>query len=671
MLQVAPVLTHAGESLQIRALSGEQIIFTRMKIGSGTCSGTGKDLTDLVTPKLTFDLTGIEVASNYATITGQFDTTMISESFQWKEFGLFCAGSKSKTFSGDGTTKTFTLTDKPTAVAIAKVGGSVVTVSAYNKSTGVVTLASAPASGTNNVVISYPDSTEQLYAYSYDASAGMIRAGITSALAEQVVECVVAIGDATEVTAILTDSALYARKTDFDNHANDIDNPHSVTAAQVGLGNVPNVSTNNQTPTYSFGEDETPTLADLVSGETMSAAFKKLHVAVHSHIEHLSDRSNPHHVSYAQVGAAPASHNHSVNDLTGILPVEKGGTGGGTIDSTPTENSTNMVTSGGVYAALQQAASQAHTHTVDDINGVMPTTKGGTGYDSVDTTPTSGSKKMVTSGGVYTALTGKANTSHNHDERYTQTSDLNTLLAGKAASSHSHNVSDVNGTLPVSKGGTGNTSVDTTPTANSTKMVTSGGVYAALQELAGRSHTHTVDQITGILPVTKGGTGYNAVDSTPTANSNKMVTSGGVYSALSGKANSSHNHDSVYTKTTDLTTLLAGKAAASHTHAMSDLTGTLSVAKGGSGKTSLTSGAILKGNGTSGIAELTGTGAVYATTNKSPVFGTLPVSCGGIGQTTLDLAVGTAGARSIYAGTGGMTAGSTALTTGRVYLQYV
>ena len=132
MLQVAPVLTNAGESLQIRALSGEQIIFTRMKIGSGTCSGTGKDLTDLVTPKLTFDLTGIEVASNYATITGQFDTTMISESFQWKEFGLFCAGSKSQTFSGDGSTKTFTLTDKPTAVAIAKVGGSVVTVSAYN-----------------------------------------------------------------------------------------------------------------------------------------------------------------------------------------------------------------------------------------------------------------------------------------------------------------------------------------------------------------------------------------------------------------------------------------------------------------------------------------------------------------------------------------------------------
>lgn len=669
MLQVAPILTNQGESLQIRALSGEQIIFTRMKIGSGTCSGTGKDLTDLITPKLTFDLTGIEVANNYATISGQFDTTMITSSFQWKEFGLFCAGSVSKTFSGDGTTKTFTLTDKPDAVAIVKVGGTVVTVSAYNKSTGVVTLAEAPASGTNNVVISYPDSVEQLYAYSYDPSAGTIRAGISSALAEQVVECVVAIGDATEVTAILTDSALYARKTDFDNHVNDNSNPHSVTKTQVGLGNVPNVATNDQTPTYTVGEDEA--LANLSSGETMATAFKKLYVAVNKEIAHLADTSNPHHVTYTQIGAAAASHTHAVADVTGVLPVSKGGTGQSQVDSTPTEGSSRMVTSGGVYAALQQAASQTHTHTVDQIIGVMTTAQGGTGYSSVDTTPTSGSKKMVTSGGVYTALTGKANTSHNHDERYTTTSELTNLLGGKANTSHSHTMSNVTGTLPVSKGGTGNTSVDSTPTANSTKMVTSGGVYAALQEVAGRSHTHSVDDITGILPVSKGGTGYGSVDSTPTSGSSKMVTSGGVYTALAGKADSSHNHDSVYTKTTDLDTLLAGKAASSHTHAMSDLTGTLGVAKGGSGKTSLTAGAILKGNGTSGIAELTGTGAVYATTNKSPTFGTLPVSCGGIGQTTLDLAVGTVGARNIYAGTSGMTAGSTALTTGRIYLQYV
>lgn len=50
--------------------------------------------------------------------------------------------------------------------------------------------------------------------------------------------------------------------------------------------------------------------------------------------------------------------------------------------------------------------------------------------------------------------------------------------------------------------------------------------------------------------------------------------------------------------------------------------------------------------------------------------GTLAVARGGTGQTTLDTAIGTASARAIYAGTSAMTSGTTALTTGRIYLQY-
>lgn len=50
--------------------------------------------------------------------------------------------------------------------------------------------------------------------------------------------------------------------------------------------------------------------------------------------------------------------------------------------------------------------------------------------------------------------------------------------------------------------------------------------------------------------------------------------------------------------------------------------------------------------------------------------GTLAVARGGTGQTTLDTAIGTASARAIYAGTNAMTSGTTALTTGRIYLQY-
>lgn len=61
----------------------------------------------------------------------------------------------------------------------------------------------------------------------------------------------------------------------------------------------------------------------------------------------------------------------------------------------------------------------------------------------------------------------------------------------------------------------------------------------------------------------------------------------------------------------------------------------LSTANGGTGRTTLTSGAILYGDGTNAVGLLVGTGAVYATTSGSPQFGTLPVTCGGTGVTSL------------------------------------
>ena len=57
----------------------------------------------------------------------------------------------------------------------------------------------------------------------------------------------------------------------------------------------------------------------------------------------------------------------------------------------------------------------------------------------------------------------------------------------------------VSGTLPVANGGTGNTSVDTTPTANSTKMVTSAGIKAAVDRLLAL----TGGTVTGTLILSK------------------------------------------------------------------------------------------------------------------------------------------------------------------------
>ena len=102
-------------------------------------------------------------------------------------------------------------------------------------------------------------------------------------------------------------------QTNLDTHAGKTDNPHSVTKAQVGLGNVPNVATNDQTPTFTEGTS----LSKLTSGEKLSIAFGKIAKAITDLISHIGNKSNPHGVTAAQVGAdasgtaasAVATHN--------------------------------------------------------------------------------------------------------------------------------------------------------------------------------------------------------------------------------------------------------------------------------------------------------------------------------------------------------------------------
>ena len=76
-----------------------------------------------------------------------------------------------------------------------------------------------------------------------------------------------------------------AAASDLQAHTASTSNPHGVTKSQVGLGNVPNVATNDQTPTYT----EASANAALTSGEKLSVAFGKIAKAVSSLISHLAD----------------------------------------------------------------------------------------------------------------------------------------------------------------------------------------------------------------------------------------------------------------------------------------------------------------------------------------------------------------------------------------------
>ena len=60
-------------------------------------------------------------------------------------------------------------------------------------------------------------------------------------------------------------------KTAYD-HSQTTGNPHGTTASDVGLGNVPNVSTNDQTPTFT----KASTRKNIASGEKLSVIFGKI-----------------------------------------------------------------------------------------------------------------------------------------------------------------------------------------------------------------------------------------------------------------------------------------------------------------------------------------------------------------------------------------------------------
>lgn len=94
----------------------------------------------------------------------------------------------------------------------------------------------------------------------------------------------------------------------------------NITKENIGLGNVPNVSTNNQTVTYS----DASTLANLVSGESLAVAFSKIKKAISELISHIGNMNNPHNVTASQLNLADVATSGSYNDLTDIPPSVSG-----------------------------------------------------------------------------------------------------------------------------------------------------------------------------------------------------------------------------------------------------------------------------------------------------------------------------------------------------------
>lgn len=157
---------------------------------------------------------------------------------------------------------------------------------------------------------------------------------------------------------------------DADAHAARTDNPHSVTKAQVGLGSVPNVSTNNQTPTYTAASS----LTALVSGEKLGTAFGKLAKAVSDLISHIGNGAI-HFTAAERTKLSGIETGAEVNSITGVKGNAESSYRTGNVNLTP---------------ANIGAAAASHTHGTGDItSGVLPIARGGTGQTTAKAAATS------------------------------------------------------------------------------------------------------------------------------------------------------------------------------------------------------------------------------------------------------------------------------------------
>lgn len=281
-------LTSKGLELLTNVQAGaDTLTFTKTALGDGVISVPISTLTALVSSKAELPISeGKNVGKNTYQIGAFFNNTEITTGFWWREIGVFAKG--------------------------------------------------------NN-------GTEILYCYSNAGDAGdYIPVGTDERIEKYIYQSLI-IGNATNVTAEINENDSFVLNADkgkpngvaplgadgkipseyinmdlseleknisnVDNalikHMDNKKNPHGVNAATVGLDKVPNVATNDQTPTYT----EATSLVNLTSGEKLGVAFGKIKKAISTLMLHLNNKDNPHGVTPAKIGALPNTGGSIYNKL--------------------------------------------------------------------------------------------------------------------------------------------------------------------------------------------------------------------------------------------------------------------------------------------------------------------------------------------------------------------
>lgn len=313
---MTPKLTGDGKNLLLRALLGDRINFTKIRFGNGPEQDPEK-AEDLINPLITSEITSITLGESYVTLTATFTNATLQNGFRITEIGFYAMNPEKE--------------DEEILYAIGN----------ENESSADYV----------------PDGTSRIFEMQFDA--------------------LVFVGSAENVTAAISSSLVYATKTAFDSHVDNHTNPHQVTKEQLGLGNVPNVTTNDHTPTF----EEAKKLENIESGEKLSIIFGKIKLAITRLFKHLEDKNNPHGVTAEQISAAPKSHTHSTTDInSGALAPQRGGTGvsnpkaGGLLKAKGAEACESLLGVGALYSE----------ESGNPIFGTLPVTMGGTGVTSLE-----------------------------------------------------------------------------------------------------------------------------------------------------------------------------------------------------------------------------------------------------------------------------------------------
>jgi hypothetical protein len=168
------IMTNKGRALQAKAQTGVNLTFTRIGIGDGNLNGQSiLDLNALVSEKKSLTLTKLKIQPGGKAVVGTVLSNQdITSGFYFREIGVFAQD---------------------------------------------------------------PDVGEILYCYgNAGPNAEYIPAGGGPDIVEKSIDVVTIVGNASNISATLDSSMIYASQTDLQNHIDDHNNPHNVTADQVG-----------------------------------------------------------------------------------------------------------------------------------------------------------------------------------------------------------------------------------------------------------------------------------------------------------------------------------------------------------------------------------------------------------------------------------------------------